>query len=62
MVLAINKTDLVKKPVLLEQIDAWHKVYPFQAIIPISAKTEDQVEALFSAMAASTAVGPATLS
>ena len=58
VVLAINKTDLVKKPVLLEQIDAWHNVYPFQAIIPISAKTEDQVEALFSAMAASMPSGP----
>ena len=58
VVLAINKTDLVEKPVLLGQIDAWHKAYPFQAIIPISAKTEDQVEALFSAMVASLPWGP----
>ena len=58
VVLAINKTDLVKKPVLLEQIDSWHKTYPFQAIIPISAKTEDQVDALLSAMAASLPSGP----
>ena len=58
VVLAINKTDLVKKPVLLGQIDSWHKAYPFQAIIPISAKTDDQVEALFSAMTASLPWGP----
>ena len=58
VVLAINKIDLVKKPVLLGQIDAWYKVYPFQAIIPISAKTEDQVDILFSAMAASLPAGP----
>ena len=58
VVLAINKIDLVKKPVLLGQIDSWHKVYPFQAIIPISAKTEDQVDTLFSAMAASLPTGP----
>ena len=58
VVLAINKTDLVKKPVLLEQIDSWHKTYPFQAIIPISAKTKDQVDTLFSAMATSLPSGP----
>ena len=58
VVLAINKTDLVKKPVLLEQIDSWHKVFPFQAIIPISAKTADQVDTLFSAMAGSLPSGP----
>ena len=58
VILAINKIDLVKKPVLLEQIDTWHKTYSFQAIIPISAKTEDQVDALFSAMAASLPSGP----
>lgn len=58
VVLAINKTDIVKKPVLLGQIDSWHKVYPFQAIIPISAKTEDQVSTLFSAMATSLPSGP----
>ena len=58
VVLAINKTDLVKKTVLLEQIDTWRKTYHFQAIVPISAKTEDQVEALFLAMAASLPSGP----
>ncbi|MBW2513382.1 MAG: GTPase Era, partial [Deltaproteobacteria bacterium] len=58
VVLAINKIDIVKKPVLLEHIDAWRKRYPFQAIIPISAKTEDQLDALFSAMAAALPPGP----
>jgi GTPase len=58
VVLAINKTDLVKKPVLLGQIDRWHQTFPFQAIIPISAKTADQVDTLFSAMADSLPPGP----
>jgi GTPase len=59
VVLAINKTDLVKKPVLLGQIDAWQKSYPFQAIVPVSAKTGDQMETLFSAMSATLPIGPA---
>lgn len=58
VILAINKTDLVQKPALLAQIDSWQNAYPFQAIIPISAKKDDQVEALFSAMAASLPEGP----
>lgn len=58
VILAINKTDIVKKPVLLEHIDAWRKRYPFQAIIPISAKTEDQLKALFSAMDTALPSGP----
>ena len=59
VVLAINKTDLVKKPVLLGQIDAWQKSYPFQAIVPVSAKTGDQMASLFSAMSSSLPIGPA---
>jgi len=58
VILAISKTDPVKKPVLLGQIDSWHKAYLFKAIIPISAKTKDQVDTLFSAMAASLPSGP----
>lgn len=50
VVLALNKIDLVNKSVLLAVIDKWAKAYPFDAIVPISAKHGDQVEALFDSM------------
>ena len=45
-VLAINKIDTVEKDTLLEVIDVYSKAAPFAAIIPISAKTGDGVDAL----------------
>lgn len=46
IVLAINKIDTVEKENLLSVIDAYSKVAQFAAIIPISAKTGDGVDAL----------------
>lgn len=46
VVLAINKIDSVEKDVLLEVIDLYSKAADFSAIIPISAKTGDGVDAL----------------
>jgi GTP-binding protein Era len=46
MVLAINKIDTVEKENLLAVIDAYSKAADFKAIIPISAKTGDGVDAL----------------
>ena len=45
-VLAINKIDTVEKDKLLEVIDVYSRAAKFDAIIPISAKTGDGVEAL----------------
>ena len=45
-VLAINKIDTVEKDNLLEVIAAYSKAGVFDAIIPISAKTGDGVDAL----------------
>ena len=45
-VLAINKIDTVEKEALLEVIAAYSQAAEFDAIIPISAKTGDGVEAL----------------
>ena len=45
-VLAINKIDTVEKDVLLEVIALYAQAADFKAIIPISAKTGDGVEAL----------------
>ena len=46
IVLAINKIDTVEKENLLAVIDAYSKAADFKAIIPISAKTGDGVDAL----------------
>jgi GTP-binding protein Era len=58
VVLALNKIDKVEKPELLAQIEKWHQAHDFKAIVPVSAKTGDQVEDLFNAMAASLPDGP----
>ena len=47
-VLAINKIDTVEKEALLEVIAVYSQAAEFRAIIPISAKTGDGVEALLA--------------
>lgn len=47
-VLAINKIDTVEKDTLLEVIATYSKVADFEAIIPISAKTGDGIDALLN--------------
>ena len=46
VVLAINKIDTVEKESLLEVISVYSQAFSFAAIIPISAKTGDGVDAL----------------
>ena len=48
VVLAINKIDTVEKERLLEVISVYSSAAKFEAIIPISAKTGDGVDALLS--------------
>ncbi len=48
VVLVINKIDSVEKESLLSVIDVYAKTGNFDAIIPISAKTGDGVEALLA--------------
>ena len=48
VVLAINKIDTVEKENLLAVIAAYSQAFDFAAIIPISAKTGDGVDALLS--------------
>ncbi|MDM8526023.1 GTPase Era [Desulfococcaceae bacterium HSG8] len=58
VILALNKTDLIKKSLILTAIDRWAKAYAFETIIPISAKHGDQVEELLDAMEAVLPQGP----
>lgn len=47
-VLICNKIDRLSKEKLLPLIDTWQQVYPFTAIVPISALTGEGVETLVS--------------
>ena len=50
-ILAINKVDtLAKKELLLERIALWDTLYPFDAVIPLSARTGEGVDALLSSL------------
>jgi len=46
IVLAINKADAIEKEELLPLIQTYYDLYPFEAIIPISARTGDGVSEL----------------
>ncbi len=49
-VLALNKIDLIEKPKLLGLIDQWSQAHAFEAIVPISAEKNIQVDRLIQAM------------
>jgi GTPase len=46
VVLVINKVDLVARPALLPQIDAWRQRGAFAEIVPVSALTGENVDRL----------------
>lgn len=58
VVLALNKIDRVRRPELLKTIEQWSARFPFFAVVPISAKTGEQVNPLQQAMEASLPPGP----
>ena len=59
VILAINKVDAVPKLSLLELIDELRGLAPFQEIIPISAKTGENVDKLFELILDRMPEGPA---
>ena len=58
VLLALNKIDLVQRPALLSQIEGWSGAFAFRAIVPISAKSGEQVNPLMDAMEATLPPGP----
>jgi len=58
LVLALNKTDLVAKPALLALIARWSQAVAFEALVPVSAQTGDQLPALLQALEACLPLGP----
>ena len=59
VILGLNKIDCMKKPELLIHIERWAKVFPFKAIIPVSAKHGDQVDLLLDELEKYMPQGPA---
>ena len=57
--LALNKVDGVKKEKLLPLIEKSQRAYPFREIIPISAKTNDQIDLLLRKIVEYLPQGPA---
>jgi len=58
VILVINKIDLVNKETLLPLIEHWGGVYPFRAVVPISALQGVQIDVLLSEMVAVLPEGP----
>ena len=56
--LALNKIDRLAKPRLLPMIRRFSELLPFRAILPISAKTGEGVDALVRALADALPEGP----
>jgi GTPase len=57
-IIALNKIDRVPKPELLPVIEAWAKAYDGLELVPISAQTGDNVEALERVIAKRLPVSP----
>ena len=57
-ILVINKIDTVPKEKLLAVIAAYMQVHDFQAVVPISAKNAEGIEALFEEFQKFAAEGP----
>jgi GTP-binding protein Era len=58
LIVALNKVDRVGKPELLPVIEAWTKAYPNAEVVPISAATGDNVDALERVIAMKLPAGP----
>ena len=58
VLLALNKIDQVPRQDLLAQIEHWSQRFPFTAVVPISAKSGEQVDRLQAAMEDNLPEGP----
>lgn len=59
VMLVINKTDTVKKEEILAVIDAYRKIYDFAEIVPLSARSGENVETLIHCIFKYLSCGPA---
>jgi len=57
-IMVLNKIDLMDRKKILPFIDSYSKLFPFMAVIPVSALGGDGLESLFSEILALLPVGP----
>jgi GTP-binding protein Era len=57
-VLALNKIDLIEKPLILQKIERWAARHPFEEIVPISSKFGKQIESLLIVLENQLPIGP----
>ncbi len=58
VVLALNKIDLAKKAQVFSLVEEFRGLFDFQAVIPVSAKQNIQVDQLLAEVESSLAIGP----
>ena len=58
VVLVINKVDMVKKEEVLSFIDAYRKIYDFAEIVPVSARSGENTDALIKVILKYLPYGP----
>jgi len=58
VLLALNKIDQIKRQQLLGHIEAWSAALSFMAVVPISAKSGEQVDQLLEIMETNLPLGP----
>lgn len=57
-IMVLNKIDLIDRKKMLPLIDAYAALFPFKALIPVSAITGDGMDSLFQEILALLPVGP----
>ncbi len=57
-IMVLNKIDLMDRKKILPFIDSYSKLYPFKAVIPVSALGGDGLDSLFSEILALLPMGP----
>jgi GTP-binding protein Era len=57
-IMVLNKIDLIDRKKTLPLIDSYSKLYPFQAVIPVSALSGDGLDRLFTEILALLPMGP----
>ena len=58
VILALSKTDLISKEEVLKKIVQYSKIYPFAEIIPLSAKTGENLDELMKCVVKYMPEGP----
>lgn len=58
VILVINKTDSFDREKVLHTIEAYSKEYPFDEVVPVSARTGDNTDTLMNLIASKLPIGP----